>query len=57
LSVINPINPANARSNGFGASTLSYSYSGIYHPVEPTKFNLKSIIDTKVDSDSDNLRE
>jgi hypothetical protein len=57
LSVINPITSSDTRSNGFGASTLSYSYSGIYHLVDPTKFNLKSIIDTKVDSNYDNLHE
>lgn len=47
LTVINPIQPAAAlKNNGFDATTLSYSYSGLYSDiVSPSRFNIKTIID------------
>lgn len=50
MTVINPIagTADNVVGNGFGAEELSYSYSGIYFPLDSTKFNIKTVIDKTV---------
>lgn len=46
MTVINPQYGDNAPvDNGFGAGTLSYSYSGIYTQVDPSRYNIKTVID------------
>jgi hypothetical protein len=45
LTVINPVYGANALNNGFAATDLSYSYSGLYAPVDTAKYNIKTLID------------
>lgn len=45
LTVINPVYGTNSANNGFAAEDLSYSYSGLYAPVETAKYNIRTLID------------
>jgi len=45
LTVINPAYGPNSANNGFSAEDLSYSYSGLYAPVETAKYNIRTLID------------
>ena len=55
MTVINPSYGLNALRNGFAATTLSYSYSGLYTVVDPKKYNIKSIIDDDITKGWNNL--
>lgn len=45
-----------AKRNGFD-STLPYSYSGLYNPVNSTYYNIRTLIDDDQDKDYNNLHE
>ncbi len=47
LSVINPLTRGDpfVPDNGFGSTSLGYSYSGLYQEIDPLDFNVKTIID------------
>lgn len=44
------------KRNGFD-SILPYSYSGLYNPVDPLTFNIRTLIDDDPDNDHNNLHE
>ena len=57
MSVINPAYGANAARNGFDATTLGYSYSGLYTVVNPSTFNKRSPIESVNTAGWNNLHE
>lgn len=62
MSIVNPVNTDGnnnwfAPDNAFGATQLSYSYSGLYTSVSPTKLNVKSPIETNPFTGYNNLHE
>ncbi len=44
------------KRNGFD-SELPYSYSGLYNPVNPSDYNIRTLIDDDPDKDYNNLHE
>ncbi len=57
LSVVNPLTLTGVADNGFGAANLGYSYSGLYQAIDPTDYNIKSLIEDNKLNKYNNLHE
>ena len=58
FSIVNAMSStAGAADNGFGATQLTYSYSGLFADAAPEKFNIKTLIEDNKYDGYNNLHE